>query len=133
MTDRAALIARITDASAPSRELNIAIWEARGLTEHEEDHCRMWCQTDGRTDLSRTDFLRAWAPSFSSSIDAALTLVKPGCEYQLSQTVSEDKPFCEMTIMDTAHPERPLIVESHPLAPLAIVLAALRMTEDGNG
>ncbi len=58
----------------PSRALNIAIFSAIGLTEVQEKHCRIWCQIDGRTDLNRERYIAAWAPDFTTSLDAAVTL-----------------------------------------------------------
>jgi hypothetical protein len=62
----------------PSRELEVAIFTAIGLTSVQEKHCTMWCRQDGRTDLTRERYIAAWAPYYGSSLDAAVTLVPEG-------------------------------------------------------
>jgi len=69
------LIARLEAATKPDQDIEIAIQTLIGLTEVQERHCKDWCRMDGRTDLTRERYIAAWAPSYMSSIDAALTLV----------------------------------------------------------
>lgn len=78
------LIARLTEAKEGSRELDEAIWRAVGLSEADERRCRVWLSMDRRTDLTRDRFIAAWAPSFSTSLDAALTLVPEGLGWSFS-------------------------------------------------
>lgn len=73
MTD---LLSRLQALTEPSREIDAEIFERFGKVN--EDHCRSWCAMDGRTNLKRKDFIRAWAPSYSESLHAALTLVPGG-------------------------------------------------------
>jgi hypothetical protein len=72
------LIARLEKAEGPSRELDAEIFAHIGLTELQESHCRSWCRMAGRTDLTRERYIDAWAPAYTASIDAALTLVPDG-------------------------------------------------------
>lgn len=71
------LIRRLEDAKAASYELNVEVWKLIGLTPKQETHCSMWCRQNGRDDLTRDDYLNAWAPPYTSSIDAAMTLLGP--------------------------------------------------------
>lgn len=79
MTD---LLSRLSAATGPSRELDADLWEHFGMVD--ERHCRHWCSMDGRTDLTREMFIRTWAPEYTQSIDAALTLVPKGWDWNLS-------------------------------------------------
>lgn len=76
MEELAELIAALERTDGPDRELDGAIWEAMGFVD--EAHCRSWCRMDGRTDLTRGDYIAAWAPEFTASLDAALPLVPNG-------------------------------------------------------
>lgn len=69
MTD---LISRLEALTAPSRELDEEIALANGWTRipHSSGHVSGWCCPDGQ--------ICANAPHFTSSIDAALTLVPKG-------------------------------------------------------
>lgn len=72
------LVARLERAEAPGRSFDRDIFRLIGLTEVQERHCEMWCKMDGRTDLTRERYVETWAPDFTKSIDAALTLVPEG-------------------------------------------------------
>ena len=73
------LIAALEKATGPSRESEIAILTLIGLTPKQEAHCKEWCrQEDGRTDLTKERYIAAWAPPYTRSLDAALTLVPEG-------------------------------------------------------
>ena len=76
MTRRAemtALAERVMGLSGADREVDAAIWDALGLVP--EARCRWWCKMDGRTDLTRPMFMKAWSPAFTASLDAAMSLV----------------------------------------------------------
>ena len=92
-TTRAALlaIAERVEREAPSNQLDAEVWNTIGLTAAQERHCQNWCRNVGRTDLTRFDFLRAWAPSYTSSIDAALKLVPSGSFFILTASRSRDE------------------------------------------
>jgi hypothetical protein len=75
MTD---LLSRLQSLTAPDRDIDGEIFERFGNIN--EQHCSDWCSMNGRTDLTRKDFIRAWAPLFTGSLDAALTLLPEGCE-----------------------------------------------------
>jgi len=75
------IIERLEKAEGPSRELDAEIWERLGLVD--EKHCARWRAMDGRKDLTRERFVRAWAPEFTESLDAALTLVPEGWSWKL--------------------------------------------------
>jgi hypothetical protein len=106
MTDRAALIERIIAATEPSRELDVDIVAAFGAGP-----------------------VVFWTfPQFSSSIDAALTLVMDRDLLEISMRMH---PFGTWWV-DVVIGDR-TIATQHALLPLAIVLAALRMAENGNG
>ena len=77
MTDLNVLAERV-EREAPSRELDTAVWIAIGLTEKQEAHCAAWCRQYDRIDLTRTMYLNAWSPKFTSSVDAALNLIPEG-------------------------------------------------------
>jgi hypothetical protein len=72
------VIAALEAATGPDRELDAALFEYVGLTELQERHCRQWCSQNGRTDLTRAHYIRTWAPDYTASIDAAMTLVQEG-------------------------------------------------------
>lgn len=79
MTSAALLaLAERVEREAPSNQLDAEVWDTIGLTADQERHCQKWRRMDGRTDLTRFDFLRAWTKYYTSSIDAALTLVPAG-------------------------------------------------------
>ena len=71
-----ALAARVEEM--PTRAVDAEIWEALDLVPG--DHCRLWCRMDGRTDLTRAMFILAWSPLYTSSLDAAMTLLPEGWE-----------------------------------------------------
>ena len=72
------LIVRLQAATGPDRVLDAEIFRAIGLTAEQERHCKQWCRMDGRTDLTREHYIAAWAPEFTRSLDAALTLIPEG-------------------------------------------------------
>jgi hypothetical protein len=125
MTDRAALIARITAATEPSRELDAEIALAFGWLKQPDPSGFVdfyWTRRNGSGDFAEP-------PGFTISIDSALTLVKPGIRWALSMW--EDHAGFETGLGMAGDPG--CFYAVHKLAPLAIVLAALRMTENGNG
>lgn len=71
------LIARLEAAKAASYDLSADIWKLIDLTPQQEQHCRAWCRQNGRDDLTRDDYIAAWAPPYTSSLDAAMTLLGP--------------------------------------------------------
>lgn len=73
------LIVRLQAATGPDRVLDADIFRAIGLTAEQERHCKQWCRMDGRADLTREHYIAAWAPEFTRSLDAALTLYS-GCD-----------------------------------------------------
>ena len=102
---RTELIAALEKAEGPDRTWDTLIWECVGLSEREEYHCKIWCSQDGRKDISRGMFLDAWAPEFSSSIDAAWTLVPDGTIWKLFSDWPGDAYFAVVE-GDTWLPEK---------------------------
>ena len=92
MSVLAELIKKLEKATGPDRELDAAIWLARGLTEQDERRCREWCKMDGRTDLTRERFIAAWAPLYTSSLDAALSLIPEGLRWGVSRSQEPTTP-----------------------------------------
>jgi hypothetical protein len=84
-------LAERVEREAPSNQLDAEVWDTIGLTDDQKRHCQKWVRMDGRTDLTRFDFLRAWAPSYTSSIDAALKLVPSGSFFILTASRSRDE------------------------------------------
>ena len=80
------LIGRLETAIGRSRELDVEIFRHIGLTATQERYCTAWCCVDGRTDLTRDDYLKAWAPNYTSSLDAALTLVPDGWAWSVQSS-----------------------------------------------
>ena len=113
------VIRRLETAIGPSRELDAAIFCAIGLTYTQERHCREWCRMDGRTDLTRKHYLAAWAPDYTRSLDAALTLVPEGCAFDVGCEI-DFTPFARVFGHDI-HAD-----EFAATPALALCLAALR-------
>lgn len=78
------LIAKLEEAEEGSRELDAEIFRLMGLTDLQERHCENWCRMDGRTDLTRDRYIQAWAPPYTTSLDAALTLVREDCDWVIN-------------------------------------------------
>ena len=68
-------LAERVEREAPSNQLDAEVWDTIGLTDDQKRHCQKWVRMDGRTDLTRFDFLRAWTKYYTSSIDAAASLM----------------------------------------------------------
>lgn len=64
-------------ASSHSRAHDVLIFRAIGLSDVQERHCAQWIRMDNRPDLSREDYLTAWAPDYSLHWDAAVSLLPP--------------------------------------------------------
>lgn len=77
------IIARLEAATEGGRELDAAIFRLIGLTDRQERHCRDWCRMDGRTDLTRDRYIDAWAKDYTTSIDAAMTLLPEGWDWKI--------------------------------------------------
>lgn len=60
----------LAKATGPDKKLDVAFFKMVGFTPAQEEHCRRWC----RMDLTREQYIDAWAPQFTGSIDAAVTL-----------------------------------------------------------
>jgi len=66
------MLERVESATGPDREIDCALAELFGLVD--EAHCKSWCAMDGRTDITREMFVRAWSKHYTESIDAAVAL-----------------------------------------------------------
>lgn len=82
------IIAALVKATGPSRELEVEIFTISGHVN--EAHCKEWCRQDGRTDLTRERYIAAWAPNYTASIDAALTLVPEGFAWMIAHSNKEN-------------------------------------------
>ena len=71
------LLSRIQSATGPDRELDANIWSFIGLDERQRNHAMIWRHQDGR-ELTERQFILAWAPSFTGSLDAATPRVGLG-------------------------------------------------------
>ena len=127
MTDRATLLAladRI-ERELPSRELDSAIWEATGgMTKEKEQHCWDWCHRQDGTVLTREMFIEAWAPEFTSSLDAAATLIQEGSFW----TILMNSPEYEAAVVPpgAAFATEPFHYYEAPTPAQALCAAALR-------
>lgn len=92
MLDLAQIIYGLQEATGPVRSIDAAIFEAAAMVD--EHHCQEWCRMNGRTDLSRDMYVRAWAHEFTLSMDAALRLVPKDHRWYVadSDTDSGGKP-----------------------------------------
>lgn len=135
MTDITALIARLEAADGPSNAIDVDIFRIIGLTEAQESHCRKWCKMDGRTDLTRDHYIVAWAPDFTRSIDAALTLVPDGWSlWRIDQYHDDKNPAWGwgVTLRRHVQPDFGVSVgESRISMPIAICIAALKARANG--
>lgn len=126
-TDLSSLISRLEAAREGSRELDAEIWKAIGLTPKQEKHCAEWCRMDGRTDLTRERYIAAWAPNFTTSIDAAMTLLPERTQWQLNRTGifdQEDSCRAEVDWSNGTWADTP---------PLALCIAALKARAAASG
>lgn len=129
MSDLSTLIARLERATGPDRELDVLIFKSRpDLVD--ERHCVSWCRMEGRTDLTRDDFIAAWAPEYTASLDAALTLVPKGWAlYRIDQYNDRENPAWGWGVKLRCY-ERPdsgmSIGESRHSIAHALVIAALK-------
>lgn len=114
------LIERLQAAQGPDRELDAEIYELIGI---DEQHCKSWCRQDGRTDLTRAMFIRAWAPDLTASIDEAMTLVPEDSHFDISTHYSIANVYY---YPDAAHGEGERYMGEASTAPIAICIAALR-------
>lgn len=121
MNEIQAIISFLEPLTSPQQAADAAIMKAIGLTEKQERHCKDWCRMDGRIDLTRDQYILAWAPRYTRSIDDALTLVPDGCYPQISKIEPErwraHLGFANRTKGQTAESRTPAI---------AICIAALR-------
>lgn len=86
-----ALEKRLSEIKGSDRDAEISLYRISGAID--EAHCRDWCRQDGRTDLTRDRYIRAWAPQYLSSTDAAVVLAErltDGCWWQLNRCVNID-------------------------------------------
>lgn len=114
------LLGKLEEASEGSRTLDSAIARYIGLTPLQEGHCKQWCRQDGRTDLTREMYIDAWAPSYTRSLDAALTLVPELSELHLDWWHIQ----AQATIYLAG--EVAIDSETRPTPALAVVVAALK-------
>ena len=130
---REELIAALEEATEGSRQLDVDIFRFIGLTEVQERHCRQWCRMDGRrTDLTREHYLIAWAPDFTTSLDAALSRVPKGWHlsslHQRDPSVTHDVNSAKLSPDNTNDKgwEHGTITEQGASLALALCIAALK-------
>lgn len=126
MTKLSQIISRLEQATGPDRAIDAAIFEAAAMVD--EHHCKEWCRMNGRTDLTRDMYVRAWAHKFTLSMDAAVKLVPRGRWYIAdSDTDSGGKPVAAVfTTEDMLKTGR--IVRSVGATPaIALCIAALKV------
>jgi len=110
MTDVAKLrelLARVERATGPDREIDSALSELFGLVD--EAHCRSWCVMDGRTDITREMFIRAWSEHYTESIDAVVALCKlvlPGWWWKVGTCCVSDDACVAPDYNSPEHGER---------------------------
>ena len=130
MTTLTALLARITEARGPDRELDVAIADALGFyiatnAENLSEELRLW-------------HMRQYCPQVTSSIDAALGLVEkvlPGWTFTIGQNQWHKNFVSTLRWLDhtatTTAVEVKETLGQHPTsAPLAILSALLRAKID---
>lgn len=71
----AELIAALEAATGPSRELDVALFASVGMSDLQERHCAQWITNNKDRGVTRDHYLFAWAPRYTASIDAAMTLM----------------------------------------------------------
>ena len=104
-------LAERVEKEEPSNQLDAEVWDTIGLTDDQKRHCQKWIRMDGRTDLTRFDFLRAWTKCYTSGIDAAASLMPGGWVIRIGQirfgmwrveAWRGDKSFASVPDVDTA-------------------------------
>lgn len=68
------LLARVRESDSYDTQLNADLFDWSGTVK--EHHCLRWRRMEGRKDVSRNDYLRAWSPDFCKSVDAAIKLAE---------------------------------------------------------
>lgn len=119
------LLARVESATGPDREIDCALAEWFGLVN--EAHCKMWCARDGRTDITREMFVRAWSKYYTESIDAAVALcesVLPGCSLLMAK--NPDKGLATVHTMPIGISGNWYDCGKQATLPLAICAAVLK-------
>lgn len=129
------LAERVEAAKGPDLALDCEIWETFGLVPEYE--CRSWCRQDGRTDLTREMYVRAWAPAFTASLDAALTLVPKGWRLtrlsDTTETLAEWQLGPWLAQLTRAEPFGLAGTEHGSTPALALVAASLRARASAMG
>ena len=130
MTNLTELADRVEALEGPCREADAVIWDALGLVH--ESHCRSWCRMDGRTDVTRAMFLAAWSPEYTASLDAAMTLVPEGLNWQVGTQGNKGEAAWSLVEALTYNPDTfngiSIYVDAATPA-IALCAAALRARE----
>jgi len=132
MTDPTTLLTlaeRCEQAAGPDRELDVAIAFACGIVTHRQGNCfytkNRYCSVMVLDyDYDDTEYRAPELPSYTASLDAAVTLVPEGWRYDLTNgdLVSKEKPAARLT-PDFAGPCFDGYAQK---VPLALCIAALR-------
>ncbi len=122
------VMARLEAATKRSAVINREIWKLIGLTPAQEAHCAQWCRMDGRTDLTREQYIAAWAPDFTGSVDAALTLVpEEWTAWELSSKANKTQFRAELSRLVGLNSENEDFEDGWSATPaLALCIAALK-------
>jgi len=131
---------RVEGLTGPCREMDALIFEAIGLTSLQERHCKDWCRQNGRTDLTRAMYVSAWAPDFTRSLDAAMTLLPPNHRWLMNgpdmDGAGDDIKPCASVLPygeSLTHPQDSHEAATPALAFLSAVLHALAALEASRG
>ena len=117
------LIAKLEAATEGSRELYIAIY-TEGLGKRATNH-------DSLTDDQRARHFETFAPDFTTSLDAAMTLVPEGCDVTLEWWTDINGKLKARADVRSADGDRVYHGRTMPSAALALCTAALEAREAG--
>ena len=131
MTDLSPLIAKLEAATEGSRELDAEIWlfVTPGATRKQSSYIHKATQIRCFIDETRqADGHLIIVPHYTTSIDAALTLVPKSTLWAVGQM--EDGPFCRLVILNKDGSYLDGAIESGGSTPaLALCVAALKARE----
>lgn len=121
------LLSRVRAATGRDRKIDAAIFAMAGI---DEAHCLSWCSMDGRTDITRDMYVSAWAPCYTTSVDACIKLaerVLPGWIWKLDSgsPAMAEPPFAYVAIDAPRDVTGRSLGATPALAMLAAIIVAL--------
>ena len=129
----AELIEKLERADGPSRELDEAIYELMGGCNHKRTKYYAVQSDTGVTclDCGKDTYGAKYAPSYTASIDAAMTLVPEGFRWALGcNGIDSGHPVGTASVFS---PEGAMFKGSGATPAIALCIAALKAKEADNG